>query len=49
MENGVMSKNISRIDVPGSFELIFGSKKALESKVDVVVSIEVLLKEKQSI
>ena len=43
-ENGVMSKNISRIDVPGSFELIYGSKKAQESKVDVVVSIGSIIK-----
>jgi len=42
--NSVASKNIFRIDVPGSFELIYGSKKAQESEVDVVISIGSVIK-----
>tara|TARA_Y100000746_G_scaffold231385_1_gene245088 strand:- start:29 stop:511 length:483 start_codon:yes stop_codon:yes gene_type:complete len=44
IENSVLSKNIFRIDVPGSFELIYGSKKAQERKVDVVISIGSIIK-----
>ena len=44
IENSVLSKNIYRIDVPGSFELIYGSKKAQERKVDVVISIGSIIK-----
>ena len=44
IENSVLSKNIFRIDVPGSFELIYGSKKAQERKVDVVISIGSIVK-----
>ena len=44
IENSVSSKNIFRIDVPGSFELIYGSKKAQERKVDVVISIGSIIK-----
>ena len=31
-ENGASPDNIYRMDVPGSFELIYGAKKMLESK-----------------
>ena len=36
---GAIDKNITRWDVPGSFELIYGSKKMLEQNVDVVIAI----------
>ena len=36
---GAVDKNITRWDVPGSFELIYGSKKMLEQNVDVVIAI----------
>ncbi|NQX82944.1 MAG: 6,7-dimethyl-8-ribityllumazine synthase [Flavobacteriaceae bacterium] len=39
-ENGASPDNIYRMDVPGSFELIYGAKKMLESKpVDAVIVI----------
>jgi len=39
LDCGVLSNNIKRIDVPGSFELVFGSKKMIQSGVDVVIAI----------
>lgn len=36
---GAVDKNITRWDVPGSFELIYGSKKMLEQNVDAVIAI----------
>lgn len=36
---GVQEANITRTNVPGSFELVFGAKKALEKKVDAVIVI----------
>jgi len=36
---GVSSQNILRWDVPGSFELVYGSKKMQEQNVDAVVAI----------
>ena len=40
LENGVSEENIIRWDVPGSFELIFGCKKMLQTqKVDAVIAI----------
>lgn len=40
MENGVSESNIIRWDVPGSYELIFGCKKMLQTqKVDAVIAI----------
>ena len=39
LEFGVAKSDILRINVPGSFELIFGAKKALEKSVDAVVVI----------
>lgn len=41
---GVISDNIKRIDVPGSFELVFGSKKMIQSGVDVVIAIGCVIK-----
>lgn len=39
LEHGVLEKNILSWHVPGSFELIFGSKKMQEQKVDAVIAI----------
>lgn len=40
IENGVEQKNIFRWDVPGSFELIYGCKKMIETlNVDAVIAI----------
>jgi 6,7-dimethyl-8-ribityllumazine synthase len=40
LDNGVLLENIIRWDVPGSFELIFGCKKMLQTqKVDAVIAI----------
>ena len=36
---GVVAKNILRWNVPGSFELIYGSKKMLSQNVDAVIAI----------
>ncbi|MDG5491507.1 6,7-dimethyl-8-ribityllumazine synthase [Psychroserpens sp. SPM9] len=36
---GALPENIIEWDVPGSFELIYGSKKMLEQKVDAVIAI----------
>ncbi|MDC1492939.1 6,7-dimethyl-8-ribityllumazine synthase [Flavobacteriaceae bacterium] len=41
---GVATNNIKRINVPGSFELVFGSKKMIQSKVDVVIAIGCVIK-----
>jgi 6,7-dimethyl-8-ribityllumazine synthase len=43
-EFGVKANNIKRIDVPGSFELVFGSKKMIQSNVDVVIAIGCVIK-----
>ena len=43
-EFGVKTNNIKRIDVPGSFELVFGSKKMIQAKVDVVIAIGCVIK-----
>ncbi|WP_457610287.1 6,7-dimethyl-8-ribityllumazine synthase [Lutibacter sp.] len=40
LENGVSKKNILRWDVPGSFELIFGCKKMIETqKLNAIIAI----------
>tara|TARA_R110002049_G_scaffold307773_2_gene509445 strand:- start:30898 stop:31383 length:486 start_codon:yes stop_codon:yes gene_type:complete len=39
VENGVASENIITWHVPGSFELIYGSKKMQEQNVDAVIAI----------
>jgi len=36
---GVLQSNIIRWDVPGSFELIYGSKKMLSQNVDAIIAI----------
>ena len=36
---GVQEDNITRLDVPGSFELIYGCKKMQEHMVDAVIAI----------
>ena len=39
IDNHVSAENISRWNVPGSYELIFGCKKMQEQDVDVVIAI----------
>ena len=39
IENGALSSNIIRWDVPGSFELIYGSKKMQQQMVNAVIAI----------
>ena len=39
VENDVKPENIIRWNVPGSYELIYGSKKMQEQKVDAVIAI----------
>ena len=39
IENGALPNNIVRWNVPGSFELIYGSKKMQEQMVNVVIAI----------
>ncbi|NNC51180.1 MAG: 6,7-dimethyl-8-ribityllumazine synthase [Flaviramulus sp.] len=44
IENGVLPSNIIRWDVPGSFELIYGSKKMQEQMVNAVIAIGSVIK-----
>ena len=44
IENGVSPNNIIRWDVPGSFELIYGSKKMQEQMVNAVIAIGSVIK-----
>ncbi len=39
LEHGVLSENIQHFYVPGSFELIYGSKKMQQQNVDAVIAI----------
>ncbi|AEH01712.1 MULTISPECIES: 6,7-dimethyl-8-ribityllumazine synthase [unclassified Lacinutrix] len=39
IENNVAKENIIRWDVPGSYELIYGSKKMQQQNVDAVIAI----------
>jgi 6,7-dimethyl-8-ribityllumazine synthase len=39
LDCGARSENIIKWDVPGSFELIYGSKKMISQNVDVVIAI----------
>ncbi|MDN3665971.1 6,7-dimethyl-8-ribityllumazine synthase [Algibacter miyuki] len=39
LEHGVLPENIVRWDVPGSFELIYGSKKMQQQMVNAVIAI----------
>ncbi|SFZ93305.1 6,7-dimethyl-8-ribityllumazine synthase [Flaviramulus basaltis] len=44
IEHGVIPSNIIRWDVPGSFELIYGSKKMQEQMVNAVIAIGSVIK-----
>ena len=44
IEHGVLPANIIRWDVPGSFELIYGSKKMQEQMVNAVIAIGSVIK-----
>lgn len=45
LDCGALSENIIKWDVPGSFELIYGSKKMIETqKVDCVIAIGCVIK-----
>ena len=46
---GVEKSDIDRTDVPGSFELVFGAKLALEKGVDAVIVIGSVIQGKPSI
>ena len=39
IKNGVQEKNISKINVPGSFELIFACKNLINKNYDAVIAI----------
>ena len=39
IKNGVQAKNISKINVPGSFELIFACKNLINENIDAVIAI----------
>ena len=39
IKNGVQEKNISKIKVPGSFELIFACKNLINKNIDAVIAI----------
>ncbi|WCO02570.1 6,7-dimethyl-8-ribityllumazine synthase [Psychroserpens ponticola] len=39
LDCGALPENVIKWDVPGSFELIYGSKKMIEQNVDVVIAI----------
>jgi len=39
IKHNVLKENIVRIDVPGSFELIYGARKAQQMDIDAVISI----------
>ena len=38
-KNGIKEKNISKINVPGSFELIFACKNLINKNIDAVIAI----------
>lgn len=45
LDCGALSENIIRWDVPGSFELVYGSKRMIETqKVDCVIAIGCVIK-----
>ena len=44
IENGALPSNIIRWDVPGSFELVYGSKKMQEQMVNAVIAIGSVIK-----
>ncbi len=39
IKNGILEKNISKINVPGSFELVFACKKIIDKNFDAVIAI----------
>ena len=39
MKNGILEKNISKINVPGSFELVFACKNLIDKNFDAVIAI----------
>ena len=38
-KNGILEKNISKINVPGSFELVFACKNLIDKNFDAVIAI----------
>ena len=39
IKNGILEKNIAKINVPGSFELIFACKSLINKNIDAVIAI----------
>ena len=39
LKNGILEKNISKINVPGSFELVFACKNLIDKNFDAVIAI----------
>ena len=39
IKNGILEKNISKIHVPGSFELVFACKNLIDKNFDAVIAI----------
>lgn len=39
IKNGILEKNIAKINVPGSFELIFACKNLIDKNFDAVIAI----------
>ena len=39
IKNGILEKNISKINVPGSFELVFACKNLIDKNFDAVIAI----------
>jgi len=44
IKNGLLEENIKRLDVPGSFELIYGSRMAQNNDQDAVIAIGCVIK-----
>lgn len=44
IKNGLLEENIKRLDVPGSFELIYGSRMAQNNYQDAVIAIGCVIK-----
>ena len=44
LKYGAKKSNIKKIDVPGSFELVYGCKKMQNREVDVVIAIGCIIK-----
>ena len=44
LDHNVAEKNIIRIDVPGSFELIYGASRAQQMSLDVIITIGCVIK-----